>query len=89
MFCPLPGSSWASLPRDGSSPGAFSSITPSCQPLPVFCWSIRGLFPAPSSGSLPVPRGSPLKLAMTTVQAAGRGHWATGQGGVGWPGERD
>lgn len=81
-FCPLPGSSWALQPRDGSSPGAFSSVTPSCLPLPVFCGSIRGLFPAPSSGSVPAPRSSPLKPAMTTVQAAGRGHGA-GRSGLG------
>ena len=87
-FCPPRGSSRASLPHDGSSPVAFS-MTASCQPLPVFCWSTMWLSPAPSSGSLPTPRGSSPNLAMTTVQAAGRGHW-TGRAGRrrGWRGWR-
>ncbi|XP_029804186.1 brain protein I3 [Suricata suricatta] len=46
-------------------------MTASCQPLPILCWSIRGCSQALSSGSIPTARGSSLKPAMTTVQAAG------------------
>lgn len=93
-FCPLGGSSWASLPHNGPSPVAFSMIA-SCQPPPVFCWSIRGLFPAPFTGSIPRARGGSLKPAMTRCKPqvgatsqdrAGAGAGPAGQrrGGRGW-----
>lgn len=83
----LPGSSPSSLPAMALPPVAFPSVPPSCHPLPVLGWSLRGLFPVPSSGPPPLPRGNSLKPAMSTVQAAGRS-LRRGQGGrAGRPGQ--
>ncbi|XP_066868420.1 membrane protein BRI3 isoform X1 [Kogia breviceps] len=46
----------AFLSRDGPAPVAFS-ITHSCRPLPVVCWSVRGLCLAPALRLLPTAQG--------------------------------